>query len=225
MLFQRTPLGLSCLLLLMGIWLNSCSVEKRLYRPGWNIEWSQRKTAVDNEMVTEMSTGKENRMGHDLLRQNPIDTPNVHSVIISRELKCVVPENDNIAARVDEDLKKDLVNHSVNGREVSAAKRMHPKAGLSLLMGSISVGSLLVPIFVSGLGLTVLVLLAILLIISALLAQKWSKIALEDMYMARNRYSGKALAAAGMILSILALVGLVGVIVIGLLGLAFLSVA
>jgi hypothetical protein len=45
------------------------------------------------------------------------------------------------------------------------------------------------------------------------------------MYMARNRYSGKALAATGMILSILALVGLVGVIVIGLLGLAFLSVA
>jgi hypothetical protein len=212
-------------MLLMGICLNSCSVEKRLYQPGWHVEWPQRKNVINVETATEKLNCNLERICLVKEITTALDTPNVHSVILDKEPKIVAFEKENRGVSVTTEEKIDLEKKSVYSNEVSAAKRMHPKAGLSFLMGCVSIACIIIPLLVSGLGLTMLITLAVLLIISALLAQKWSRIALEDMYMARNRYSGKALAAAGMILSILALVGLVGVIVIGLLGLAFLSVA
>jgi hypothetical protein len=225
MLFRRTSFCMLGFWLLMGVWLNSCNIEKRLYQPGWHVEWPQRKHDVSLDGLTEKRHRGEERIGQVMECSMPRDTPNVHSVILDQEPMIVAIERENQSNGVAQESKLHLAKKSDYSSEVAAAKRMHPKAGLSFLMGSVSIACIIIPLLVSGLGLTVLIALAVLLIISALLAQKWSKIALEDMYMARNRYSGKALAAAGMILSILALVGLVGVIVIGLLGLAFLSVA
>ena len=120
--------------------------------------------------------------------------------------------------------------NDVRPRDVAEGKgvgqrKVHQKAGLSFAMGALSMGSLLAPLLISGLGIAVILSLGVVLVVAALFALKWSRMALEDMYMARNRYAGKALATAGMILAVLTLVALIGVIVIALLGAAFLSVA
>ena len=157
------------------------------------------------------------------------DVPSGHAVAAEAEHTEGAEEFKTIQPSILKNIQ--LENRGASGRsrkiqgevQMRGQRLMHPKASLSFLLGLIAMGCVIFPIVVSGLGAAVIVGLLVLLVVSALLAQKLSRIALEDIYMARSRYAGKALATAALIMSILALVALLGILIIALLGVAFLS--
>lgn len=100
---------------------------------------------------------------------------------------------------------------------------IHPAAVGSFLMGILS-ALCFVLMFVASFNPVWLVsTLVVGVIVFALLAKKMSSRAFDDMYYARNRYSGKAFAAAGLALGIISLVALVGLVAVVLFGVAFIS--
>lgn len=209
---------------LFSIAMVSCRIDKRLYRSGWHVEWPARSVSSEIATLPRESTP-------------PLDQPIVHLDSLDRGPMAIASLTEDEAvldASLSEKKKERIATsrelNETRPRDVSEGKgvgqrQVHQKAGLSFAMGALAMGSLLAPLLISGLGIVVILSLGVVLVVAALLALKWSRMALEDMYMARNRYAGKALATAGMILAVLALVALIGVIVIALLGAAFLSVA
>jgi hypothetical protein len=209
-----------CVLSMVG-----CSFEKRLYRPGWHVEWPPRsefyetsatipapRPAPDQCMVRCDSMHVEQATTTRLATDETVFESKPTVLAKSKMASAMIPDHDE---------KSEVTLPLQQGK---GHRQMHEKATLSFAMGVVSISSLLAPLLISGLGIAVILALGVVLVVAAVLAMKWSKMALEDMYMARNRYAGKALATAAMILAVLALLALVGVIVIALLGAAFLSV-
>jgi hypothetical protein len=214
------PLFFACAALLG---FAGCRIEKRLYRPGWHVEGRGPTNATSPLVKPHAKEGISKitiadrvdtiwAIEHSPIAQGPhisedeVDAPQGHS--------------QSLRGSMGTKGRKGFRGKHV---DVNSHKQLHPKGGLSLLLGVVSMGCVILPLLVSGLGVAIVIGLAVLLIVSAILAQKCSRIAMEDMYMARNRYAGKAMAAAGMILSILSLVALLGILIIALLGVAFLS--
>jgi hypothetical protein len=204
---------------------SSCSMEKRLYRPGWHVEWPKinsgensvpTKNSEINEVVVPPKMA-ESIVPSGLRTDSTFASDKAEPISVLE----VTPKRITNNAKTTQEAKIDE-SVTIRGNGVGH-KQMHPHAGLSFVMGAIAMGCVLAPILVSGLGTVVILCLAVALLVTALLAFKWSRMALEDIHMARNRYSGKALAAAGLVLAVLSLVALIGVVVIALLGAAFLS--
>jgi hypothetical protein len=214
------PLFFACAALLG---LAGCRFEKRLYRPGWHVEGRGQTNEttplvkpIAKEGISKMTIA--DRM--DTIWANE-DSP-IELEAHKAEYKAAAPQGHSQSLRGSMGTKG-RKGFKGNHSDVNSHKQLHPKAALSLLLGVVSMGCVILPLLVSGLGVAIVIGLAVLLLLSAILAQKCSRIAMEDMYMARNRYAGKAMAAAGMILSILSLVALLGILIIALLGVAFLS--
>ena len=120
------------------------------------------------------------------------DVPNGHSVAAEAELAEGAEEFETIQPSMLKE--KEHESRGAFGRtgkiqsevQMRGQRLMHPKASLSFLLGLIAMGCVIFPIVVSGLGAAVIVGLLVLLVVSALLAQKLSRIALEDIYMARS---------------------------------------
>jgi hypothetical protein len=100
---------------------------------------------------------------------------------------------------------------------------VHPSAAGSLLMGILSAVSFIMLFVIQFNPVWLVVALIIALIVFALLAKKMAKQAFDDMYYARNRYSGKGLAAAGLGLGVISIVALFGLALVILFGIAFIS--
>lgn len=204
---------------------SACSIQKRVHRRGWHIEWAASRDASpwpqrlkrDMEPMQPMDSAVQCFQSFSVGAVRPKTKVSTGEVTWTKRY----PKHEGIGQR---GILRRPADQVANDNAIGK-KQMHPKAGLSFLLGAMSLACVIVPVLVSGLGLAIIIGLAIALVVLALLAQKMSRIALEDMHMARHRYSGKALAAAGLILSVLALVALVGIVVIALLGAAFLTVA
>lgn len=100
---------------------------------------------------------------------------------------------------------------------------VHPSAAGSLLMGILSALSFIMLFVIQFNPVWLVIALIIALIVFALLAQKMAKQAFDDMYYARNKYSGKGLAAAGLALGVISIVALIGLALVILFGVAFIS--
>jgi hypothetical protein len=214
------PLFFACAALLG---LAGCRMEKRLYCPGWHVE-GRSSTNVTSPLVKPRA--KEGISKITIVDRIDTMRANEHSPIEQGSHKAEYEANVSQGhAQIHRGSMGTKGRKGFMGKhsDVNSHKQLHPKAALSLLLGVVSMGCVILPLLVSGLGVAIVIGLAVLLLVSAILAQKCSRIAMEDMYMARNRYAGKAMAAAGMILSILSMVALLGILIIALLGVAFLS--
>jgi hypothetical protein len=194
-----------------------------MYRRGWNVEWSHAPQArlvdVNTDLPQDVATIKSKSEALPNDSSVGIQGKNVGLTPIDLDQRDLLVEPQRIGKRGIQRATKVLPCDT----QSEGQKQVHSKATLSLLLGIVSICCVLAPVLISGLGLAVILGLVALLIVTALLAQKMSRIALEDMHMARNRYAGKAMAVAGMILSVLALVALIGIVIIAVLGLAFVS--
>lgn len=93
----------------------------------------------------------------------------------------------------------------------------------SFVSGLLSFGCLF-GIIVAGLGnVWLFVGLIIVMLFFAIAAGKFANRAFKDMHYARDRYSGKALAAAGMVMGVLSIAAFIGLMLILILGIAFVT--
>ncbi len=125
-------------------------------------------------------------------------------------LKVLAPSNE-----------KEQNANTIKPEKINA--EVHPYAAGSLLMGILSALSFIMLFVIEFNPVWLVIALIIALIIFALLAQKMAKQAFDDMYYARNRYSGKGLAAAGLALGVISIVALIGLALVILFGIAFIS--
>jgi hypothetical protein len=203
-------------------------VQKRRYKSGYHIEFFAKEHKTDfkkNEPEVE-----KREMSNECLMASA-DTA---SAMVIDHLPKTYPqassdkkESQATVKRIKR--KQVLANHSKaeepndNATPQKINAEVHPSAAGSFLMGVLSALSFIMLFAIQFNPVWLVVALIIALIVFALLAKKMAKQAFDDMYYARNRYSGKGLAAAGLALGVVSIVALIGLALVILFGIAFIS--
>jgi len=210
-------------LLLFGM-MTSCSIEKRKYNSGYHTDWNLNKRTIQRNFLVKRS----------IKIESPTSSPS--NELIIRECENISKENNYALVIVDSEQndkrrstgQTNTIKHKIsqviftptisiessttNLTKISA--EVHPHAFSSLICGILAAGSLVTMFIASFSPAALVAALLISIIVFSLLAIRLAKSANSDMYYARNRYSGRGLASAGLVLGIITLVALIGFIAV-----------
>ncbi len=217
-------------ILLIGLicTLASCSIEKRHYTRGYHVEFFSGKTKWS---IPEKSEQPE--VQALCAEQNFVNPAAPDSLTVEagkNVLKAAQPLN-NTRIQNENSRKKDLTEPKADNstdaqyEPAQITAQVHPAAAGSLLFGILS-ALCFVGMFISSFNpLALVIALTLGLFLFAILAKRLSKRAFEDMHHARNRYSGRGFAAAGLALSVITIVAFLGLLAVMLFGIAFISLS
>ncbi|MFN0033094.1 MAG: hypothetical protein ACKVOR_13120 [Flavobacteriales bacterium] len=220
------------MLLMAVVLMHGCTIEKRRYMSGYYIDFRSHHRISDVgqkpeeaasrslENVTLKEAVSVEVQSWDTLIRQAIDPPSVKEKIPDKQQSAMVI--DTVTASVDLPMLPANQN-SEHSRQVLS--EVHPAAAGSLLMGILSAGCFVLMFMISFNPAWAVGLLVLGIITFAMLAKWLCKKAFDDMYYARNRYSGRGLAAAGLALGIISLVALLGLVLVLLFNLAFISIS
>lgn len=222
--------------------LSSCTVEKRRYTSGFHVEGiGNPAKKTNNKSVnteTEVNSEDVSLVPTDSSSHVFSEDPSLNTSAINQpELAVNTPDNldNSLASRQRSELK---LTHVFTGdilfrntfssipekkQALKGRGGVHPDAFSSLICGIAAMGCL-AGIFLTGA--TPLILFAaflVAMVVLAFFATRLAKRAFKDMHYARDRFGGKAMAAAGMLLGVLSIVAFLGLITIVVLGIAFVN--
>ncbi len=228
---RQIQLLLSVLLII--VFINSCTIEKRRYRSGYHIDWvnsgSEQSPDHSKNSGSDTTANAPTREALHSPNSSVVPEENVSKTsIVSplEEISIVEPiqlKQDTPAQSATE-IEHGQIQKSTTGEQQKGGMGvLHPDAGASFLLGLLSVGSI-VAMFLLGLSpFWAIAALFVIGLACGYLAIYLARRAMNDFYQGRDRYSGQPLAIAGMILGVLSLVVLIGAIVILLLSLIFVN--
>lgn len=205
--------------------LTGCSIEKRRYTGGFHIEHHRRNTELialqpqgepptaiaiaidernDDTMRVELTTCNDARIA-------VIEKPNSNGKKIQQDRKSAQKLFGPVA--LEAIIMQDVV--------VKRSSSVHPDALGSFVCGLGSMGCFFAIVITSLSPFLLFIGLLVTMLLLAFLAGKKANRAFKDMHYARNRYTGKALAAAGMVMGVLSFVAFIGLVLIVIFGIAF----
>lgn len=192
---------------------------------GYHVEFLSKKHHID-VTCPEKSTIIEIAEAKDISASNVQDTLPVREVDVTKSEHYPVFESATKPAEETLHFKQQIQSEPLELTEIQKeslkpAAQIHPAAAGSLLFGILS-ALCFIGLFISSFSPLALVIgLSVGLFAFAILAKVLSKRAFEDMHYARNRYSGRALAAAGLALGVITIVAYIGLLAVIVFGIAF----
>lgn len=199
----------------------SCSIEKRKYTSGFHVEWNRNThrertiaTNEESEPGSDVSVADETKAtALPIVSDNEGSVSTFHTISeasVVEQISHKAAENITTGETTYPDISPEKIE--ITGTKISA--EVHPHAFASLLCGIVAAGSLLTMFLLSFSPAALVAALLVSIIVFSLLAIRLAKSANSDMYYARNRYSGRGLSSAGMVLGIVTLVALIGFIAV-----------
>jgi uncharacterized membrane protein len=210
--------------------LSSCRIEKRHYMRGYHIEFFSGKT---NQSEPEKLVLSEVEIAPELQNAScnlASDSSEISVVMRSVQKTDHRDQHESVIEKQYTEVEKSLSPKSVSSSDElhqpsNINAQVHPAAAGSLLFGILS-ALCFVGMFISSFNpLALVIALTLGLFLFAILAKRLSKRAFEDMHHARNRYSGRGFAAAGLALSVITIVAFLGLLAVMLFGIAFISLS
>ncbi len=206
--------------------LSGCTIEKRRYTGGFHVEHIGKKQSIVSSQQKDSAAVQFQEAiiekGTELITQQiPVELDSVMKVGLKETPHQVIPKQ-KVRIRVGT-IQSSTVAENVVVSDIAPGKSssMHPDALGSFLCGLGSFACLFAIIITSLSPLWLFITLLALMILLAFAASRKANRAFKDMHYARDRYSGKALAAAGLVMGVLSIVAFIGLILIAVLGLAF----
>jgi uncharacterized protein YktA (UPF0223 family) len=222
--------------LLLLLLAQSCSIEKRRYSNGFYIEGLHHNhngkhiAASNDNKRSVIQTFNDIELEQDSCVSEREKLYSSHGEVKKSIESCsnekpLFKKTSRIAFNERSILSSEKITTSApNEKSQIPQKRrssVHPDAFTSFVSGLLAFGCL-AGIFLTGFtSLVLFVSLLIAMLFFAFLASRLANRAFKDMHYARDRYSGKGLAAAGMVMGVLCIVAFIGLMIIAALGLAF----
>jgi|GEM_PF-7066888 len=207
----------------------SCMIEKRRYTGGFYIEHhsyvksgsekSVHVVAKDTSGCFQTIDSKKINFNKPKELSLAQSTPVLSCNASIKHLQAQPCNFNHTSSNLKTPSAKELLSNS--GHLKHKKSSVHPDAMKSFASGLAAIG-ILITIIILGLNsLWIVAALVLATLFFGIAAGKLANRAFKDMQYARDRFSGKGLAAAGMVLGVLSIAALVGLFLITILGITF----